>query len=76
MSADGTSRTVGFEVLDALGRSEYASEHEVEVIAAALLPTLDDYGEGTGHEVDEADDGDVTDPEAHLSHDDAKEGPS
>jgi hypothetical protein len=76
LSEDGTSRTVGLEVLDALGRSEYATEHEVEVIRAAVLPTLDAYEEGTGHEVEEPNDGDVTDPEADLSQDDAQEGPS
>lgn len=46
------------------------------MIRAAVLPTLDAYGEMTGHDVDEAEDGGVTDPEADLSQDDAKEGPS
>jgi len=76
LSEDSTSRTVGFEVLDALGRSEYATEHEVEVIAAAVLPTLEAYGEMTGHDLDEDDDGSPPGPGAHLSQDDDQEGPS
>jgi hypothetical protein len=76
LSEDSTSRTVGFEVLDALGCSEYATEHEVEVIAAAVLPTLEAYGEMTGHDLDEDDDGGPPGPEAHLSQDDDQEGSS
>jgi hypothetical protein len=40
---DSTTRAIGFEVLDALARSEYASEHEAEVIDAAVAPALEAY---------------------------------
>ena len=43
MKEDTTTRVVGLEVLDALAHSEYASEHESEVIDAAVAPTLEAY---------------------------------
>lgn len=42
---DSSTRAVGFEVLDALARSEYADEHEAEVIDAAVSATLAAYAE-------------------------------
>jgi hypothetical protein len=42
---DSSTRAVGFEVLDALARSEYADEHEAEVIDAAVSATLEAYVE-------------------------------
>lgn len=45
LNVDSSTRAVGFEVLDALARSEYADEHEAEVIDAAVSATLDAYVE-------------------------------
>jgi hypothetical protein len=40
---DSTTRAVGFEVLGALAQSEWATEHEADVIDAAIAATLDGY---------------------------------
>jgi hypothetical protein len=40
---ESSTRAVGFEVLDALANSEYAEEHEAEVIDAAVNATLEAY---------------------------------
>ncbi|WP_375000148.1 hypothetical protein [Aeromicrobium sp. CTD01-1L150] len=41
---DGSEhREVGYSVLEALGQSEYAAEHETDLIDAALDRTLDAY---------------------------------
>ena len=62
---DSTTRAVGFEVLAALAGSEWASEHEAEVIDAAVGPTLQAYEEQ--REDDQASDTGVSDPnQAHL----------
>jgi hypothetical protein len=42
LSDDTAIRTVGFEVLEALANSEWADEHEADVIAAATERALDD----------------------------------
>lgn len=43
LSDDSTSRSIGLAVLDALGSSEFATEHEFELVEAALAPTLEAY---------------------------------
>ena len=40
LSDDPEKRVVGFKVLEALGNSEWANEHEADVIAAATERTL------------------------------------
>lgn len=40
LSNDPEKRVVGFKVLEALGNSEWANEHEADVIAAATERTL------------------------------------
>ena len=62
---ESTTRAVGFEVLAALAGSEWASEHEAEVIDAAVGPTLQAYEEQ--REDDQASDTGVSGPnQAHL----------
>ena len=54
LAEDTTTRTIGLEVLDALSRSEYAGQHEFEVVDAAITPTLEAYayqGDETTHPV-------------------------
>lgn len=43
LSESGEERAVGFAVLEALASSEWAEEHETDVIAAATEPTLEAY---------------------------------
>jgi hypothetical protein len=43
VSDDSSTRAVGFSVLDALARSEWAGEHEAEVIDAAVDAALESY---------------------------------
>lgn len=40
LSEDRVHRIVGLEVLDALGASDFAAEHEFDVVQAAIQPTL------------------------------------
>lgn len=40
LSDDSLRREVGIGVLDALGSSEFAREHEVDLVEAAIRPTL------------------------------------
>jgi len=42
------ARLVGLEGLEALAESEYAEQHEAEVISAAVAPLLDAYGDAEG----------------------------
>ena len=65
LNDDSTTRTVGFEVLDALASSEWAREHEYDVIEAAVGPTLEAYEEQA--RADEGTDTGVgTSGQAHL----------
>lgn len=43
LSDESITRTIGLEVLDALGDSEFGSEHEFDLVAAATSPTLEAY---------------------------------
>ncbi|KQY61435.1 hypothetical protein [Nocardioides sp. Root140] len=72
LSEDTTTRTIGLEVLDALGRSEYAGEHEYDVVEAAVAPTLEAYADETGRDYE--DDGLGTGDEAHLNTDNDQDG--
>lgn len=68
------ARLVGLEVLEALAESEYADQHEAEVISAAVAPLLDAFGdaEGLGDLSDEQPDegaGPRPSDQAHLSDD-------
>lgn len=65
LNDDSTTRTVGFEVLDALAGSEWAREHEYDVIEAAIGPTLDAYEEQDSTD-EGADTGASTASQAHL----------
>lgn len=47
LSEQTSEREVGFAVLDALANSEWAQEHESDVIVAATEPTLTQYLETT-----------------------------
>lgn len=51
LSDQTTTRTVGLDVLEALSRSEYAGEHEFEVVDAAVAGVLDQYAPRAGAEV-------------------------
>lgn len=66
LAEDTTTRAIGLEVLDALSRSEYAGEHEFEVVEAAIAPTLDAYGLHLGSLSDE-ERGQDSPGEAHLT---------
>lgn len=59
LSDDSTGRAIGIEVLDALGRSEFASEHEFDLVEAATAPSLEAYRATT--------DGDIAPGEADLN---------
>lgn len=72
LSADSVSRTIGLEVLDALGHSEYAGEHEYDLVDAAVAPTLEAYADEIGRDYE--DDGLATADEAQLQEDDPEEG--
>ena len=45
LSSDTETRTVGFKVLEALADSEWAEEHEADIIAAATERVLGDDGD-------------------------------
>lgn len=51
LSSETTTRTVGLDVLEALSRSEYAGEHEFEVVDAAVARALDQYAPRAGAKV-------------------------
>jgi hypothetical protein len=48
LSDDTETRTVGFQTLTALSESEWAAEHEGDVIAAATDRTLDEVAGNSG----------------------------
>jgi hypothetical protein len=48
LSESAETRTVGFQTLKALSQSEWAAEHEGDVIAAATQRTLDDAARDAG----------------------------
>lgn len=50
-------REVGFAVLEALAESEWAAEHEADVIEAATEPSLRAYHESQGQQIEHADGG-------------------
>lgn len=66
------TRLIGLEVLDALWTSEYADEHEFDVVDAAVAPTLDNYADREGHAFEDEDGPNPSD-EAHLGQDDPRE---
>ncbi len=70
LDQESSTRVVGFEVLDALANSEYAEEHEAEVIDAAVNATLDAYEDqkSSGSDPTQQEDAGATpDGQAHLT---------
>jgi hypothetical protein len=65
LNDDSITRAVGFEVLDALANSEWATEHETDVIDAAVAATLDGYDSA---DIDDTT-GNTDNPQAHLGTD-------
>ncbi len=64
LSDDSTTRTIGLEVLDALGSSEFATEHEFDLVDAATAPTLEAYASSAAPRADR---GAADADEAHLT---------